>query len=77
MLNTMTTALQQAVAQIEMLPRDEQDRAAEILVALASDNRSYQLTPQQLAGVELAMQQADRGQFATKEQVRELFGRDL
>ena len=73
----MTKLLQQAVAEIEILPDEEQDRAAEVLFALAAEPRRYQLTPVQVAGVQHAMLQADRREFANDIEVKEIFGRSL
>lgn len=73
----MTRLLQEAVARLSTLPEEEQDRAAEILIAFSSDGSPYTLTHEQIAGVELAMQEADEGSFAAPERVREIFGRAL
>jgi len=73
----MTKLLQEAIARVAVLPADEQNRAAEALLAFAADNRPYTLTPEQLAGVDHAIEQADRGDFATEADIRDIFGRAL
>ena len=73
----MTKLLEEAVAQVLTLPVEEQERAAEVLLALARDRRSYTLTPEQIDGIHHAMGQADRGEFASKQRLRAIFGRDL
>jgi hypothetical protein len=37
----MTKLLEEAMAQLQTLPEDEQDRAAEVLLAFAHDRRDY------------------------------------
>lgn len=75
MLRYMTKLLQEAMARIEMLPEEEQDRVAEALNALATESRRYSLTVEQLDGIRHAMEQADRGEFATVREVDKIFGR--
>ncbi len=65
------------MARVAILPDDEQDRAAEALLAFAGDNRPYVLSVDQLAGIDHAIAQADRGEFATDAEVHEVFGRSL
>ena len=69
----MTKLLQNAIARVQTLSDEEQDRAASVLLAFAGDNRNYSFTAEQIAGIEHAMQQADRGEFATDKEVEELF----
>lgn len=73
----MTKLFEEAVALVATLPEEEQNRAAEVLTALASDHRPYTFSKEQIEGIEDAMKQADRGQYATGERVRAIFGRDL
>lgn len=73
----MTKLLEEAVARIQTLPEEEQDRAAEALIAFATDNRPYSLTSEQLAGISHAMGQADRSEFATAAELHEIFDRTL
>ena len=73
----MTKLLEEALAEVRTLPVEEQDRAAEVLLAFARDRRSYSFTPEQIEGIRHAMGQADRGEFASSKKLREIFGRDL
>ncbi len=73
----MTKLLEEAVAQVRTLPVEEQDRAAEVLLALTRDRRSYTFSSEQIEGIHHAMRQADRGEFASKQKLRTIFGRDL
>lgn len=73
----MTKLLEEAVARVQTLPEEEQDRAAEALIVFATDNRSYTLTPEQVAGISHAMGQADRSEFASDAELLEIFHRAL
>jgi hypothetical protein len=42
-----------------------------------NDDAHYRLTEEQVAGVRHAMGQADRGEFATDAELKEIFGRSL
>ena len=72
---SMTKLLEEAVAHIQTLPEEEQNRAAEVLlIAFSKDERDYNFTDEQIAGIEHAIEQAQRGEFASDEDVREIFG---
>jgi predicted transcriptional regulator len=73
----MTKLLEEAVAHVRMLPEDEQNRAAEVLMALAREPRAYSFSAEQIEGIHHAMAQADRGEFATDAELKEIFGRSL
>jgi len=73
----MTKLLEEAVAQVQTLPEDEQDRAAEVLLAFAHDRRDYNFDAEQIAGIQHAMVQADNGQFADEKRLRNIFGATL
>jgi hypothetical protein len=76
-LSTMTKLLEVAVAELRTLPEDEQDRAAEVILAFAHDRRDYTIDAEQIEGIRHAMIQADKGQFASGKQLRKIFGRAL
>lgn len=73
----MTKLLEEAVARVQTLPDDEQDRAAQVLIALSADTRPYSLSEAQIAGIELAMEQADHGRFADAKRIKNIFPRAL
>jgi hypothetical protein len=73
----MTKLLEEAMAELRTLPEDEQDRAAEVLLAFAHDRRDYTLDAEQIEGIKHAMAQADKGQFADDKRLRRIFGRAL
>ena len=73
----MTKLLEEALARLRVLPDDEQNRAAEVLLAFARDQRTYTFTAEQIAGVKHAMAQADRGEFAGDKRLRKIFKRSL
>ena len=63
--------------ELRSLPEDEQDRAAQALLAFARERVDYSFDDVQVAGIHHAMDQADRGQFASDATVRGIFGRSL
>ena len=73
----MTKLLEEALARVQTLPDDEQDRAAQVLIALAADTRPYSLSDAQIAGIELAIEQADHGRFADGKRIKTIFRRAL
>jgi hypothetical protein len=73
----MTKLLEEALDEVRGLPKDEQDRAAQALIAFARERSDYTFDAEQIAGIHHAMDQADRGEFASDSQVREIFGRSL
>jgi predicted transcriptional regulator len=76
----MTKLLEQAIAEVLDLPEETQNLAADALLMVVdyvNDDSHYRLTDEQIAGVHHAMGQADRGEFATDVEVKEIFGRSL
>jgi len=70
----MTKLLEKAISRIRELPEDRQDELAEMLLDCA-DQPKVILTPEQIAEVELAIQEADAGKFATDEEMAALWKR--
>ena len=66
----MTKLLEEAVEELRTLPEEEQDRAAQALLAFARERHDYTLDDVQVAGIHHAMGQADRGEFASDAEVR-------
>ena len=66
----MTKLLEEAVEELRTLPEDEQDRAAQALLAFARERHDYSFTSDQVDGIHHAMQQADRGEFASDAAMR-------
>ena len=48
-----------------------------MVIEHANDDAHYGLNDEQIAGVHHAMGQADRGEFATEAELKEIFGRSL
>jgi predicted transcriptional regulator len=65
----MTTLLDQGIQAIRELPAERQDMAGEILLTLAASAPRYELTPEQIEDLKLGIAQADRGEFASDEEV--------
>jgi hypothetical protein len=65
----MTKLLDQGIHSVRDLPAERQDMAGELLLTLASSDSQYKLTPEQIKDLKLAVQEADRGEFATADQI--------
>jgi hypothetical protein len=73
----MTKLLEEAIEELRTLPENEQDQAAQALMAFARERHDYRFDDEQLAGIHHAMDQADRGEFASDTAKRNIFGRTL
>jgi len=72
----MTKLLDQAVAEVRKLSDSEQDRVASLLLSLIDrDADDVQLTPEQMAEVELARREAREGLFASDQEMTDLWRR--
>jgi hypothetical protein len=72
----MTKLLEQAVETVRGLPPEVQDDLARILLQLAGkDQPLVQLSAAEAASFEESLAQADRGEFATDEQVRAIWAK--
>ncbi|CAN5316958.1 hypothetical protein BH10PSE9_BH10PSE9_17480 [soil metagenome] len=70
----MTELLKLAVEAIEALPEDRQDLAGTLLLKIAeASGPKYTLTPEQIEDLKLAIAEADRGEFATDEEMEEVW----
>ena len=70
----MTKLLTEVLQKIAELPAGSQDDAARtLLTLLENDARRYRLTDTQVREVELAMQEADRGEFASDREMKDLW----
>ncbi len=66
----MTKLLEEAIAKLKTLSAEQQDRVAGLLLHLAEGEVEFELTEEQIEGIGIAMRQADRGEFATEEEIR-------
>jgi predicted transcriptional regulator len=72
----MTKLLEQAVETVRGLPPEMQDELARILLQLAGkDQPVVQLSAADEASLAESLAQADRGEFATDEQVRAIWAK--
>ncbi len=71
----MTKRFEEAVAEIRKLPAEQQDRVADLLIELTGKEEAPALTPEQIAGVHVALEQVRRGEFASDESVERLLYR--
>ena len=66
----MTRLLEQGIEAVKALPADRQDLAGELLLALAGMAEARcQLSPEQIEDLKISMAQADRGEFASDEEM--------
>ena len=72
----MTKLLDEAIAKIRELPEVDQDAAAEILLALAAKrDEPIQLDDETRAAIREGLAEAERGEFATDEEMKAFFAR--
>jgi predicted transcriptional regulator len=73
----MTKAEIEAVLdRVKTWPPERQEDAAKMLLAMEQqDSAVYELSPEELADIEEALQEVDRGEFATDEEVAAMFKR--
>lgn len=72
----MTKLLQKAVEKLSALPEEKQDELARMLIDVAEqDLEPYDFTSSERVAVAEGMAQADRGEFASDEQVAGLWRR--
>ena len=65
----MTKLLEQGIEAARALAPEQQDMAGELLLSLAAREPTYRLTAEQLEDVKLAIAEANRGDFATDEEM--------
>ena len=65
----MTKLLEQGIDAVRSLPADRQDMAGELLLSLAAREPDYELTTDQLEDVKRAIAEADRGEFASADEM--------
>jgi hypothetical protein len=72
----MTKLLEQAVETVRGLPPEMQDDLARMLLQLAGEDQPVlQLSAAEEASFDESLAQADRGEFATDEQVRAIWAK--
>jgi hypothetical protein len=74
----MTKRLEMAVEAARQLTPDEQDEIADLImnvVAGGSDNGVYVLSDEEWAAIKVSLDQADRGEFATEEEIEAVFAK--
>jgi hypothetical protein len=66
----MTKLLERGIEAVRNLPADRQDMAGELLLELAGGVQpGYELTPEQIADLKIGIAEADRGEFATEDEL--------
>jgi predicted transcriptional regulator len=69
----MTKLLDEAISRVRALPAKRQNAVAELLLGLAAQSPHLVLTDEQLADVRLGLEEARNGQFATDEEMSDLW----
>jgi hypothetical protein len=65
----MTKLLEKGIEAIRALPEDRQNMAGELLLSIARSEPQYRLTSAQIQDLQLALEEADRGDFASEEEM--------
>jgi hypothetical protein len=72
----MTRLLEQAIETVSALPDDVQDDLARMLLQLAGvEQPRYELTPEEAVDIDASLAEAERGEFATDEEVRAVWSK--
>ena len=72
----MTKLLRQAIEKIREMPESDQDLAAEMLLNLAAKNQGpIRLDDEARAAIRRGIEQADRGEFVSDEEMAAFFAR--
>jgi len=72
----MTQLLDRAIETIRALPPETQDSLARMLLEFAGEDHSdIQLTPEEEASLEESLARAERGEFASDEEIRAIWAK--
>lgn len=72
----MTKLLDKALERVRAWPKDRQDDAARLLLAMDQrDAEPYRLTPEERAEIDSALDEVERGELASQDEVTALFKR--
>jgi predicted transcriptional regulator len=72
----MTRLLEQAIETVSALPDDVQDDLARILLQFAGvEQPAYVLTPEEEADIDASLAEAERGEFASDEEIRAMWAK--
>ena len=72
----MTRLLEQAIETVSALPDEVQDDLARILLQFVGvEQPPYMLTPEEEADIDASLAEADRGEFASDDEVRAVWAK--
>ena len=71
----MTERLDRAIASVRNLDPEAQDRIASAMLSLLDEDEPEEIDPEHLPDVLQGLAEADRGEFASDEEVRAIFER--
>ena len=76
-MSAMTKLLDQALEAVRLLPPDDQDEIARIIMQLAGSDlpAGVSLSPEEREAIERSKRAAERGELATEEQVRAVWAK--
>lgn len=70
----MTKLFKRGIEAVGALSADQQDIAGQLLLELAGQSdRRYSLTPEQIEDLKLSLAEADRGEFASDEEMERIW----
>jgi hypothetical protein len=65
----MTKLLEEGIEAVRKLSIERQDMVGELLLSLATGREQYGLTSEQREDLKLAIEEADRGEFSTENEM--------
>jgi hypothetical protein len=74
----MTKLLEHAIEAVRLLPSDQQDEVARTILEMLAEGvnaEPYVLTDEERAAIDRSIEAADRGEFASDEEVRAVFAK--
>jgi hypothetical protein len=71
----MTIALDHAIELAKTLPPEAQDELANLILAFAEGEPTIELSPEEEAWLQESLDQADRGEFASDDEVKAMWAK--
>ena len=71
----MTKLLERALEAVQALPPEAQDDLARLLLQLTDNDEPVELTSEEAADLDASLAEADRGEFATDEEIRAIWAK--
>lgn len=71
----MTKLFEQAIEATRTLPPELQDEIARLMLAFGQDESDDELSPEEEASLAVSLAQADRGEFASDEEIKAIWAK--